>query len=207
MEAEFNEFFTGIAAEEVLYACEENEETNTTSEMGLANPAVHFFRWVRKEAPSLKRCKYLCSCRGLRHRNLSAIRHATQRGLHQLQQLNAHTEAGDPHARRVHGQTPLGVQGFRTNPKGSLKKIANYPQIISPKIVLDPESHILFFDIEALIIELLSEEYSMMSPGSLEAAGLISQAEYLKVAALTQSASPDAHKKLAGKINQYMFFR
>ncbi|ENN72804.1 hypothetical protein YQE_10608, partial [Dendroctonus ponderosae] len=128
--------------------------------MGLANPAVHFFR-------------------GLRHRNLSAIRHATQRGLHQLQQLNAHTEAGDPHARRVHGQTSLGVQGFRTNPK-------------------DPESHILFFDIEALIIELLSEEYAMMSPGSLEAAGLISQAEYLKVAALTQSASPDAHKKIAG---------
>lgn len=39
----------------------------------------------------------------------------------------------------------------------------------------------------------------MMSPGSLEAAGLISQAEYLKVAALTQSASPDAHKKIAGK--------
>ncbi|KAH1006250.1 hypothetical protein HUJ05_007000 [Dendroctonus ponderosae] len=148
-----------IAAEEVLYACEENEETNTSSEMGLANPAVHFFR-------------------GLRHRNLSAIRHATQRGLHQLQQLNAHTEAGDPHARRVHGQTSLGVQGFRTNPK-------------------DPESHILFFDIEALIIELLSEEYAMMSPGSLEAAGLISQAEYLKVAALTQSASPDAHKKIA----------
>ena len=57
-------------------------------------------------------------CRGLRHGNLSAIRHATQRGLHQLQQLNAHTEAGDPHARRVHGQTPLGIQGFRTNPKG-----------------------------------------------------------------------------------------
>ncbi|XP_050297450.1 WD repeat-containing protein 7 isoform X3 [Anthonomus grandis grandis] len=149
----------GIAAEEVLYACEENEDAGSSSDMGLANPAVHFFR-------------------GLRHRNLSAIRHATQRGLHQLQQLNAHTEAGDPHARRVHGQTSLGVQGFRTNPK-------------------DPESHILFFDIEALIIELLSEEYSMMSPGSLEAAGLISQSEYLKVAALTQSASPDAHKKIA----------
>ncbi|KAL1501782.1 hypothetical protein ABEB36_007047 [Hypothenemus hampei] len=150
----------GIAAEEVLYACEEHDENSTSSESGLANPAVHFFR-------------------GLRHRNLSAIRHATQRGLHQLQQLNAHQEAGDPHARRVHGQTALGVQGFRTNPK-------------------DPESHILVFDIEALIIELLSEEYSMMSPGSLEAAGLISRAEYLKVAALTQSASPDAHKKIVG---------
>ncbi|XP_066255390.1 WD repeat-containing protein 7 isoform X2 [Euwallacea similis] len=148
----------GIAAEEVLYACEENDENSPSSEMGLANPAVHFFR-------------------GLRHRNLSAIRHATQRGLHQLQQLHAHTEVGDPHARRAHGQTALGVQGFRTNPK-------------------DPESHILFFDIEALIIELLSEEYAMMSPGSLEAAGLISQAEYLKVAALTQSTSPDAHKKI-----------
>lgn len=71
--------------------------------------------------------------------------------------------------------------------------------------VTDPESHILFFDIEALIIELLSEEYSMMSPGSLEAAGLISQAEYLKVAALTQSASPDAHKKIAGKFFSTVF--
>ena len=38
-----------------------------------------------------------------------------------------------------------------------------------------------------------------MSPGTLEAQGLISQAEYQKVAALTQSASPDAHKKIAGK--------
>lgn len=115
-------FFTGIAAEEVLYACEENEETNTTSEMGLANPAVHFFR-------------------GLRHRNLSAIRHATQRGLHQLQQLNAHTEAGDPHARRVHGQTPLGVQGFRTNPKGNRRKIANYPQPFRQHCFRSGKSH------------------------------------------------------------------
>nr|XP_023030249.1 WD repeat-containing protein 7 isoform X5 [Leptinotarsa decemlineata] len=149
----------GIAAEEVLYACEENEANNASSEVGLANPAVHFFR-------------------GLRHRNLSAIRHATQRGLHQLQMLGAHTNNDDPHMQRNHN-SPLSIQGLRTNPK-------------------DPESHILFFDIECLIIELLSEEYDMMSPGSLESAGLISQAEYLKVAALTQSASPDAHKKIAG---------
>jgi hypothetical protein len=50
-----------------------------------------------------------------------------------------------------------------------------------------------------LIVQLLSEEYSTMSPGTLEAQGLINQAEYQKVAALTQSASPDAHKKIAGK--------
>ncbi|XP_063908234.1 WD repeat-containing protein 7 isoform X4 [Zophobas morio] len=147
----------GIAAEEVLYACEENEATNASSEVGLANPAVHFFR-------------------GLRHRNLSAIRHATQRGLHQLQQLGAHANNDDPHMQRTHN-SPLVIQGVKTNPK-------------------DAESHILFFDIEALIIELLNEEYAMMSPGSLEAAGLIAQSEYLKVAALTQSASPDAHKKI-----------
>ncbi|XP_060537415.1 WD repeat-containing protein 7 isoform X2 [Cylas formicarius] len=148
----------GIAAEEVLYACEEEHEA-TNSEVGLANPAVHFFR-------------------GLRHRNLSAIRHATQRGLHQLQQLGTHANNDDPHMQRNHGQTPLVVQGFHTNPK-------------------DPESHILFFDIEALIIELLSEEYAMMSPGSLEAAGLTSHTEYMKMLAVTQSASPDAHKKIA----------
>lgn len=53
--------------------------------------------------------------------------------------------------------------------------------------------------LECLIsVQLLSEEYSTMSPGTLEAHGLINQAEYQKVAALTQSASPDTHKKIAG---------
>jgi len=45
-----------------------------------------------------------------------------------------------------------------------------------------------------------------MSPGSLEAQGLISAAEYQKVAALTQSASPDAHKKIVGK-DLFMLFQ
>ena len=49
----------GINAEEVLYACDENAASTTPGETGLANPAVHFLR-------------------GLRHRNMSAIRHATQ---------------------------------------------------------------------------------------------------------------------------------
>lgn len=55
-----------------------------------------------------------------------------------------------------------------------------------------------------LIVQLLTEEYSTMSPGTLEAQGLINQAEYQKVAALTQSASPDAHKKIAGKLNHFV---
>lgn len=52
-------------------------------------------------------------------------------------------------------------------------------------------------------MQLLSEEYGAMSPGTLEAHGLINQSEYQKVAALTQSASPDAHKKIAGKFFIY----
>ncbi|XP_073987557.1 WD repeat-containing protein Rbcn-3B isoform X4 [Rhodnius prolixus] len=148
----------GINAEEVMYACDENTNSTNSCESGMANPAVHFFR-------------------GLRHRNISAIRHATQRGLHQLQQLSHHNhhDGGDQQKPRAF---PLMIQGLRTNPK-------------------DPESHILCFDIEALIVELLSEEYSAMSPGTLEAQGLINACEYQKVAALTQSASPDAQKKIA----------
>lgn len=43
-------FFLGIIAEEVLYACDENTiaasgGTATGGELGLANPAVHFFRY------------------------------------------------------------------------------------------------------------------------------------------------------------------
>ena len=37
-----------------------------------------------------------------------------------------------------------------------------------------------------------------MSPNTLESHGLIHQSEFSKVAALTQSVSPDAQKKLAG---------
>ncbi|XP_044738320.1 WD repeat-containing protein 7 isoform X3 [Chrysoperla carnea] len=151
----------GILAEEVLYACDETSSSSNAvpgTDIGLANPAIHFFR-------------------GLRHRNLSAIRHATQRGLHQLQQLGMHNNQDGSHQQKNH-MSPLSIQGLRTNPK-------------------DPESHIMFFDVEALIVELLREEYSSMSPGSLEAAGLISASEYNKVAALTQSASPDVHKKVA----------
>ncbi|KAH7985738.1 hypothetical protein HPB52_025428 [Rhipicephalus sanguineus] len=91
----------------------------------MTNPAVHLFR-------------------GLRHRNMAAIRHAAQRGLHHLQQQHhashhpspghqhgmGHEVGDSAHARsRAH---PLMIQGLRTNP-------------------VDQDSHVLFFDIEALI--------------------------------------------------------
>ncbi|KAH7946467.1 hypothetical protein HPB49_025502 [Dermacentor silvarum] len=156
----------GLAAEEVLSACD--EYTGHPGER-MTNPAVHLFR-------------------GLRHRNMAAIRHAAQRGLHQLQQQHhsshhptpghqhgmGHDVGDSAHARsRAH---PLMIQGLRTNP-------------------VDQDSHVLFFDIEALIVQLLSEEYSGMSPGTLESQGLINQSEYQKY--LTLSSSPETHKKLS----------
>lgn len=157
----------GMIAEEVLAACDGTVADVLGGSLsgcagdlqGQANPAVHFFR-------------------GLRHRNMTAIRAATARGLAALQSQHAGGGAG-PLAEPAHSRrAPLTIQGFRSNPK-------------------DPESHILFFDIEGLIVELLSEEYSAMSPDSLESAGLITR-EYMKVAALTQSASPDATKRISG---------
>lgn len=90
----------GIIAEEVLYACDENSMALTGAgsagaggDLGLANPAVHFFR-------------------GLRHRNLSAIRHATQRGLHQLQQL--HGGHDNDHNNQIKNRgAPLMIQGMK----------------------------------------------------------------------------------------------
>lgn len=94
----------GMLAEEVLSACDENAADlsphGSTSEMGLANPAVHFFR-------------------GLRHRNLNAIRHATQRGINQLQQLHAHNNHDNIFLLK-NRSSPLTIQGLRTNPKGTI---------------------------------------------------------------------------------------
>lgn len=73
---------------------------------------------------------------------------------------------------------PLIVQGLRTHES-------------------DSESHVLFFDIEALIVQLLSDEYGALSPATLESQGLISQSEFCKILTLTHSASPDAQKKIA----------
>ena len=56
-------------------------------------------------------------------------------------------------------------------------------------------SSTLFVD---CLVQLLNEEYSLMTPNTLEAQGLINRNEYNKTAALTHSASPDAQKKIAG---------
>ncbi len=55
----------GSSAEEILSACDEHATINLSDNVG-SNPALHFFR-------------------GLRHRNLAAIKLATQSGIQAIQ--------------------------------------------------------------------------------------------------------------------------
>ena len=149
----------GSAAEEILAACDENATINLSDNVG-ANPALHFFR-------------------GLRHRNLAAIKLATQSGITNIQGKPGQIDQIRDKTRAF----PLVINGFRTNPK-------------------DAEGHILFFDIEALVVQLLTEEYSAMTPNTLEAQGFTNQKDYEKIWALTKPASPDTAKKITGFLNK-----
>merc|ERR1719431_2121403 len=148
-----------MAAQDVLEACEESLEGpggTASSQTNLANPALGLLR-------------------GIRHRNMAAIKMATQRGINQLQGPGDKQYQYQEKVRAF----PLVVDGFRTNQS-------------------DPEGHILFFDVEALIVQLLAEEYSAMSPGTMEVQGLTNQAEYDRIRALTKVASPDTARKITG---------
>ena len=146
----------GINAEEILAACDEH--AISTSGDKLTNPALHLLR-------------------GMRHRNLAAIRHAAARGLTHLVGQH-HQEARDVVDTSIQARShPLMIQGLKANPK-------------------DQNCHVLFFDLESMIVNLLSEEYALLSPNTLESQGLTSNAEYHKF--LTMSCSPEGHNKLSG---------
>ena len=149
----------GINAEEILAACDEH--AISTSGDKLTNPALHLLR-------------------GLRHRNLAAIRHAAARGLTQFagQQEEAKDVVDTSIQQRSH---PLMIQGLKANPK-------------------DQNCHVLFFDLESMIVNLLSEEYALLSPNTLESQGLTANTEYHKF--LTMSCSPEGHNKLSGMFNK-----
>ena len=147
----------GNSGEEILAACDEHTATINVGDNVGANPALHFFR-------------------GLRHRNLAAIKLAT---MSQLQGKQGPLDQIQEKSRAF----PLNVSGFKMNPR-------------------DSEGHILFFDIEALVIQLLTEEYSVMSPGTMEAQGFTNQREYDRIWALTKPASPDTVRKISGFLNK-----
>ena len=146
----------GIIAEEILGACD--EQSASASGDKLRNPAIHLFR-------------------GLKSRNLAAIKQAAVRGLHQLG-VNQQHDSRDVVDLSIQSRShPLIIQGLKANPK-------------------DQDSHVLFFDVESMIVDLLSDEYSLLSPGSLESQGLTTNAEFQKF--LTMSCSPESQNKLSG---------
>ena len=51
-----------------------------------------------------------------------------------------------------------------------------------------------------LTVQLLSDEYALMSPGTLEANELIMSSQYQRINVLTHPASPEAAKKIAGNL-------
>ena len=105
----------GMAADELLNSCDGTSMNKVGDRF--VNPAVHLFR-------------------GLRHRNLAAIRQAAVRGLHNISE-HLQKQRQDVIDASIRSRTnPLLIQGLRTNPK-------------------DQESHILFFDVEALIGKLI----------------------------------------------------
>lgn len=166
----------GMMADDILSACDEHASSSTGDK--ISNPALHLLR-------------------GLRHRNMAAIKHAAQRGLVQLHHtLEAHNQRlNDPTLRfRAH---PLVIQGLRSSQAGGPLP-ATGSGFTGSSCGQQQDSHVFFFDIEALIVQLLSEEYAQMTPGTLESHGLINQTEYDKYYSL--ASSPDANKKLAGFI-------
>ncbi|XP_035824202.1 WD repeat-containing protein 7 isoform X4 [Aplysia californica] len=88
----------------------------------------------------------------LKRRNLATFRNLAQQKL----QMGGHANQPSPgHKSELVKPTgfPLLIQGIKTNTR-------------------DPDAHVLFFDTEALIVHLLTEEYALLSPAELEARGM-----------------------------------
>lgn len=118
--------------------------------------------------------------RSIKFGNFDAIKNAAARGIHHLTQNNI--EKKEVVDLSILSQShPLMIQGIKTNPK-------------------DQESHVLFFDIESLIVNLLSKEYALMSPNMLESFGLTNNTEYQKYLYLANS--PETQHKLSGFISK-----
>ncbi|XP_015792137.1 WD repeat-containing protein 7-like isoform X2 [Tetranychus urticae] len=148
----------GMLADDILSACDDHQAAS--NEDRLTNPAIHLFR-------------------GLKSRNLEAIKHATARGirhiagpLHQQKQ-----DVIDPAIQnRSH---PLMIQSLKTNPK-------------------DQDSHVLAFDVESLIVNLLADAYTQFDPETFEARGLTNNKAYQRYLQLVES--PESTHKFWSKV-------
>ena len=134
----------GHNAEEILTACDEHTISVNVGDAVGSNAALHFFRYVvwhfhgeknlilenNFQSYFLLLLFFYTNSRGLRHRNLAAIKLAAQSGISQIQGKQGPVDQIQDKSRAF----PLVINGFRTNPK-------------------DAEGHLLFFDVEALVIQ------------------------------------------------------
>ncbi|KAH9504952.1 WD repeat-containing protein 7, partial [Bulinus truncatus] len=88
----------------------------------------------------------------LKRRNLATFKNFTQQKLNITAQPNQNSQGNKIEFMKPTG-FPLLIQGVKTNTR-------------------DPDAHVLFFDTEALIVHLLTEEYALLSPAELEARGI-----------------------------------
>ncbi|KAL8590241.1 hypothetical protein ACOMHN_006358 [Nucella lapillus] len=121
----------------------------------------------------------LTLAQALKRRNLATFRNLAQQKLQQSS--SQQVTAQGPKAEFIKPSAfPLLIQGVRTN-------------------TTDPDAHVLFFDTESLIVQLLSEEFSLLSPGELEARGLSSGSLMEKKGANPEDGN-EGQQKLAGFI-------
>ncbi|CAH1778713.1 unnamed protein product [Owenia fusiformis] len=93
-------------------------------------------------------------------------------------------------------QMQSAVQNANVHP-GIMQKAQSYPLLIQGVRcnTKDPDAHVMFFDIEALIVQLLSDQYNNMSPSTLEAHGFFATEK-----AKNQDGLDEAQRKIAGFI-------
>ena len=68
------------------------------------------------------------------------------------------------------------------------------------KVKIVPYQNIYIYSLY-FFLQLLTEEYSQMSPNTMEVQGFTNQREYDKIWALTKPASPDTTRKITGFLN------
>ncbi|XP_053401409.1 WD repeat-containing protein 7-like isoform X1 [Mercenaria mercenaria] len=93
----------------------------------------------------------LTLAQAFKRRNLATFKNLAQQ---KLQALSQNQQAAGAKIDLSQPQDyPMYIEGIRTN-------------------TVDPDGHVVFFDTEALIVQLLTNEFATMSPGELEAKGL-----------------------------------
>ncbi|KAK6177982.1 hypothetical protein SNE40_012831 [Patella caerulea] len=97
-------------------------------------------------------------------------------------------------------QSHQNQQQLSQGPKADYVKPTGFPMLIQGvrTNTHDPDAHVVFFDTESLIVQLLTEEFALLSPGELEARGLLTPV--IERPSGSQPELSEAQQKIAGLI-------